>query len=277
MEFDYNKNKYMPVVPPQIEITRVGFQEPDPNQNFSRIIRNEYILQYVVSGKGEYNILNKTYKIKKDILFLIPPNIINHYKADKEQPYSYFWFHITGNGVSDLLNKLGLSVDNPVIDMVNPNLIPLFEKLNTYAESNKMHHKFLTISIAYQIISEFLETTFKTNQYDENSNENTYIIKAVSIIKDKYNEDISVDYIADTIGLNRCYFSTLFKKHLKVSPMEYLISYRVKQAAILFKTNLTISEISNICGFNNSSNFSIRFKKYMGVTPMQYRRELSKE
>lgn len=276
MAFDYTKNIHNPLNLPQIDFTRVGFQERNPNHLFSRMIKNEYILQYIIAGKGEYHIDNRVFPVKKNDLFLIPPNIVNYYKADKNDPYSYFWFHLAGSGVPDLLKMLGLSIEKPVISVDNPKLVKLFEKMNKYANTNKLHDKFKAVSYANEIIYELLKCCANREYYKEYPNENMFIHMALNIIKDKYNEDINIDYLAKAIGLNRSYFSRLFKKELKMTPTDYLISFRLKQATLLLKTNLSISEISMICGFNNISNFTLRFKKYIGVTPTQYRRELTR-
>lgn len=101
-------------------------------------------------------------------------------------------------------------------------------------------------------------------------------IKAVlTFIRENYREKIYLRDMADVINMNEQYFSRFFKKVLRRTPMEYLNEYRIRQAIrLLEETDMTVTEISLECGFNNMGNFLREFKKYSGTTPLQYRNQL---
>lgn len=85
-----------------------------------------------------------------------------------------------------------------------------------------------------------------------------------------YHTDITVESIAHETGLERCYFSTLFKAQTGKSPHEYLTSLRISKACTLMKQgSMSISSIARSVGLD-CRNFSRLFKKETGFTPLEY-------
>ena len=93
-----------------------------------------------------------------------------------------------------------------------------------------------------------------------------YIHEAIAFIEQNFQNDISVEDIAEVCGLNRSYFGKIFKETLGRSPQEFLMNYRMVKATELLKlTQLSISEISNAVGYANPLHFFACFQKmYMG-------------
>ena len=78
--------------------------------------------------------------------------------------------------------------------------------------------------------------------------------------------------MADVAGMNPKYFCRIFKAITHQSPMEYVIFYRIEQAAnLLSTTDLPITEIAMECGFNDCSYFIRKFKNLKHTTPYKYR------
>lgn len=91
-------------------------------------------------------------------------------------------------------------------------------------------------------------------------------------IHENIDKDLSLDFIADKIGLTPNYLSKLFKNIEGINFIDYVTQKRLKTAGkMLLKTDLTISEICHKVGYNNPSYFNTRFKKHFGCTPTKYR------
>ena len=72
--------------------------------------------------------------------------------------------------------------------------------------------------------------------------------------------------------MNPRYFCRVFRELAQQTPLEYVIHYRIEQAAaMLTATDMPIMDIAMECGFNNYSYFIRTFKQLRGETPKQYR------
>ncbi|MDE6971129.1 MAG: helix-turn-helix transcriptional regulator, partial [Eubacterium sp.] len=83
-----------------------------------------------------------------------------------------------------------------------------------------------------------------------------------------------VEEIADNCGLNRSYFSKIFKEAIGRTPQAFLLNYRMTKAAELLKlTQLSVSDISKAVGYDNPLHFSRAYKNVYGVSPREWRNE----
>ena len=73
-------------------------------------------------------------------------------------------------------------------------------------------------------------------------------------------------------GITTTHFSRTFKAMYSTTPVKYINNLRLEKAcALLTHTNLSIAEISDQCGFADSSYFSKTFKSAYGQSPANYR------
>jgi AraC-like DNA-binding protein len=85
---------------------------------------------------------------------------------------------------------------------------------------------------------------------------------------------MSLHEIAKVAGLSAPYFSTIFKEEMGENLSKYINRLRVEKASkLLLETNLTLSEISGACCFEDQSWFSKIFKAFTGISPGKYRNQ----
>lgn len=103
--------------------------------------------------------------------------------------------------------------------------------------------------------------------------------QAMIYIQEHFMESVTLDEIADSILVSKSECCRCFKRATGLSPIEYLMKYRITEAAKSMhrKTHESISEIAGSVGFNNISYFNKTFKKIMNCTPTEYRRSLRKD
>lgn len=105
---------------------------------------------------------------------------------------------------------------------------------------------------------------------------NFYIIRiAKEYTKEHYqDQNLSLQEVADAVGISRTYFSKAFKEMTGEKYWDYLSEYRIQKAKeLLESTNLGQAEISEMVGYGSEFHFSRKFKELVGVSPNRFRRK----
>ena len=98
------------------------------------------------------------------------------------------------------------------------------------------------------------------------------IRQALTHIDNDLSADLSLKALAETLGTNASYLSTLFKKETGHTLTEYVTDKRIQHAVFLLNaTNMQIQTIASYCGIPDVCYFSRIFKKLKGKTPSEYR------
>ncbi len=85
--------------------------------------------------------------------------------------------------------------------------------------------------------------------------------------------DISIQDIADELGISRYHLCRVFKESQGMTLLEYIAEIRMRHAKqLLEETDLSVSEVARQVGFNNVTYFHKRFKQSFGITPNQIRK-----
>lgn len=104
---------------------------------------------------------------------------------------------------------------------------------------------------------------------------------AIVYIQQHYTEQVTLDDIANSIHISKSECCRCFKRAVNITPFEYLMRYRILQAANKILQNdretTSISELASSVGFNNTSYFNKLFKKYFNCTPTEYRKQSKTE
>lgn len=99
------------------------------------------------------------------------------------------------------------------------------------------------------------------------------VTKAVEYIEEHYSENLTLQQVAEQIGITGGYLSTLFAQNLDRGFVEYLNEVRIEHACIYLQQNyLKTYEIAYKVGFNDEKYFSRVFKKIKGESPAAFRK-----
>ena len=88
------------------------------------------------------------------------------------------------------------------------------------------------------------------------------------------NAELSVDRIADEVGISRVHLHRKMKELTGQTPHDFIRNIRMKKAASLLSAgDMNVSEVMYACGFSNAASFSTVFKKMYGMSPREYMNE----
>ena len=104
---------------------------------------------------------------------------------------------------------------------------------------------------------------------------------AISYIEEHYHEQITLDQLADSIHISKSECCRCFKRTLQVSPIEYLMKYRIFQAVNMLQRGdpqaRSMSTLAFHVGFNNASYFNKVFRQFLGCTPSEYKKNIKND
>lgn len=244
-------------------------------------------LFYIKSGKCLLNVCNKTYQLSQGSLliwqggtpykFLVKDNLKiisvnfdytckNTEKKDSFKPVPSNKFD-PSKVVENLTFSDSEMLNTPLIIENGYQTENLIDLLCT--EFAKKMYGFETLCSA--LLKEIIVKTVRTSFIDERQNHEKIDI-AIRYIDDNFNSNISNTQLAEKAGYHPYHLNRLFKKATGMSIHQYILNVRIEKAKeYLLNTELSVADISVLCGFGSPYHLSNAFKKKVSLSPALYR------
>ena len=101
------------------------------------------------------------------------------------------------------------------------------------------------------------------------------IIHAYAIVRGGYKEDITLESVADQVGVSASYLSRLFKEEMGIGFQDFLTNTRIEKAIELLRdAPISIRDLADAVGYNNPTYFCKAFKRKTGKTVGAFRESL---
>lgn len=102
------------------------------------------------------------------------------------------------------------------------------------------------------------------------SNERAAVRRAREFLAEDLDRKVSLEAVADAVGLSPYHFLRVFRNATGLSPHVYRTQRRVDRAADLLRDGMAIAEVALETGFADQSHFTHTFRRYTGATPGQF-------
>lgn len=164
-----------------------------------------------------------------------------------------------------------------LLDTANSIIAATLTKRYGYELTVKSYLCQLWLILLQQIVPQNVSTTKQnTISLDESR-----VKEAILYIEAHYNEQITLDQLADSIHISKSECCRCFKRTLQITPIEYLMKYRIFKAVNMLQKNdpeiHSISTLAFSVGFNNASYFNKVFRQFLNCTPSEYRNMIKKD
>lgn len=273
--FEDSKAKYLEPQKKQavdLFLCYCGSENCTPGYSYGPAVRSQYLLHYITKGEGTYTVNNKTYKLGKNQGFLICPDTITYYEADKDNPWSYMWIGFNGVKAETYLNYANLNDENLIYeyskDDALKDYISEMLKLTEMDYANELRLE----GLLYLFMSKLVESRKDISNKMSYKSAELYLEKSIEFIENNYPNNIKINDIANYIGINRSYLTHIFKKNIDMSPQDFLLNYKIEKACTLLQnTDLSIKVVAKSIGYSDPLTFSKIFKKIKGESPKNYR------
>ena len=195
-----------------------------------------------------------TYNECEDVAPRFPQKYTEDIKVDKE------------TSLNQLLNE-NTFLKTPCLFKHAKQYYPYFSKISDEFQKQGEYSR--------DICSCFLkELIIKLHTFTEsNNNSHLNTIEVVTdYISENYQKKLDNKFLANLVGFHPNYLGRLFKRTFKCGIQQYILDFRISAAKkLLVETQLPLTEISVLCGFEDYPYFSAYFKRKTGMNPSQYR------
>jgi AraC-like DNA-binding protein len=100
--------------------------------------------------------------------------------------------------------------------------------------------------------------------------------QTAAFLRQHYREEISYALLKEQLHFHPSYLSRCMRRIFGVTPLEYLIDWRIEQSKrLLINTILPVSQVAGNVGFHHQSYFIRCFTRREGITPQVYRKQFS--
>ena len=228
---------------------------------------------YVDEGEGTIVCDFEENHVKCGDIFIINSDVLHSIRTDSY--FSYYYLIIDSNfcktnglNISSIQFKKRIS-DSRAISMFGA-ILRTYTNPENYVYHAKLRAKVLDFMV---FLCESYGKLSDSREHGQDKNFDS-IRQAIIYIREHLSERITIDSLAEMVGISKFHFIREFKRITHYTPIMYITVVRIETARrLIAETDINISEISDKCGFDNVSYFSKTFKKHTGISPTKLRQD----
>lgn len=254
------------------------------NHNVPAHWHSEVELIYLIEGTAVYHVNAQRYVLRKGDGLLVNSNRLHYGYSPDNSNFVYSILQFRPDFVEskpirqNYLNRMigDSRMDAALITPEGPEQTAFLENLANLIRLNlemPKDYQLATIADFYRLLQQMTELGLirEIPQADSGASPVPALQNMLTYIQNHYAEPIRLADIAASGAMCRSKCCSLFRNVLQQSPLEFTQNFRIqKSIALLRDTDLSISEIAEACGFNNSSYYVECFHRIVGQTPKKY-------
>lgn len=276
--------KVLPFKIPKPEHDGLIYQEDEASFFYDKLHQHEEIqISYIVEGEGTLLVGNTINDYQNGDILVIGSNLPHVFKSDTSSLVSskmltlFFTESSFGKGFFQLQELLELSgffqraERGFKITSQKKSASKLFLLLKQASKFERF--KILLNLIEIGSTSKYRSLSSFKYQKKYSDVEGKRMRDVFEYTMNNYTKDISLDSVSDVAAMTRNAFCKYFKKRTNKTYFAFLNELRLEHACKLLKNeqDISISEIAELSGFNNISNFNRQFKTHRKMKPSEYR------
>lgn len=264
----------------------LGYYTDKPENNIPWHWHEELEIVYIKDGALSLQLQGKTFCLEKGDCLVLNSNIIHFARAVPKCELHSMVFDsrlITGNNDSVFARKyilplisctsftgylLKAAADETIIGHFVRAFDALVQEIHGFEFMVRENLSQICFFLSQQFASEIQTKDTELDQDD------IRIRNMLAYIHSNFSNDLNLAEIAKAAAVGERECLRCFQRTIQLSPLQYLLKYRIMQGAELLLSNPSnsVSEIATLCGFDSPSNFAKMFKRFYNCTPRDYRK-----
>lgn len=252
-------------------IQEAGYIKVTNEYHTNRENLDSLLFVLVLKGKGTLTYKERQFNVSEGCCFFIDCLNTHLYESSTDDPWELLWIHFNGPTARGYYKCF----EETYINVIKPsNIYPFEEIIRRIIDINQKPDAYTEIKTS-QLITDLLTLTltFKKTDIDYTVKASKSLSEVKDYLDSNFTNEIYLESLCELFCMSKFYLTKEFKKAYGVTISKYIISYRINYAKRLLRfTDKPIDEISETCGFYDTSYFNKQFKASEDITPFKYRK-----
>jgi AraC-like DNA-binding protein len=271
-----------------LTVTTIGYEEIAPGDSYptkghadgyyfeldkGRIL-NEYQLLYNPEGEGIFRSEHvKETRLREGDMFLLFPGEWHSYHPLNNRGWKSHWIGFKGENMDDRVKAGFLSPEKPIYHIgYSDEIVQLYKQAFAAAQEEAAYSQQLMAGIVNHLIGMMYSLERNIQLMTRSQAQVDMISRARLRIRESLESDLTIQRVAEDLGVSYSNFRKLFKEFTGISPATYQQDLRLQRAKeLLSTTNMSIKEIAYRLNFESPDYFSAKFKIKTGRRPSELR------
>jgi len=206
-------------------------------------------------------------------IFCLSPEI-EHHEVQNYLPPKYCAIFIAKDMFEEILNvytQEEIYLEGVIVDMKSTKLNMLVKEFMYESQNRHASREVVLENLASLVTHEIVRTVLAYDAPPPYVSDNQAINEVIRHINTHYEQPITLEELAAVSNLSKSHFTKVFSESMKLTPMEYLKTIRLQNAKkMLLSNRLSVTQVTQQCGFNSSSYFTKTFKEAFNETPKEF-------
>ena len=270
-----------------LTVTTIGYEEIAPGDEYpthghadgyyfnleSGRELNEYQLLYIAEGQGTFHSHTvPTAQLREGDLFLLFPGEWHSYSPSPTTGWKSYWIGFKGRNMDDRVRAGFLTPTQPIYHVgFSDDIVHLYKEAYETALCEAAYSQQVLAGLVNHIIGVMysLERNIELNR---NQAHVDMVNRARLEIREHLESSLTIQQVAQDLGVSYSNFRKLFKEYTGISPATYQQDLRLQRAKeLLSTTDMSVKEIAYRLNFESPDYFSAKFKAKTGRRPSELR------
>ena len=270
-----------------LTVTTIGYEEIAPGDEYpthghadgyyfnleSGRELQEYQLLYICEGQGIFHSTTVPQaQLREGDIFLLFPGEWHSYCPKPKTGWKSYWIGFKGRNIDDRVRAGFLSPTKPIYHIgFSDDIVSLYKKAYETAIREAAYSQQVLAGLVNHIIGVMysLERNIELNR---NQGHVDMVNRARLRIRENLESSLTIQQVAEDLGVSYSNFRKLFKEYTGISPATYQQDLRLQRAKeLLSTTDMSVKEIAYRLNFESPDYFSAKFKAKTGRRPSELR------
>lgn len=253
----------------------LGYYPEASGHVMERQQHDDCLIIYCVKGGGQLWVDDHSapgFSVGEGDLIVLPKGVPHRYRANRNDPWTMYWAHFSGNAALDYLNNLMPTRTSYVVPVgVHAKLISDFENLLSVQRTGYQFSRFVYAS---NLLAQLLTyVAVLVPKMGTQAGSYVDLDKIHGMMEQHLSDHLDLETLARSANLSKFHFSKKYKELTGHSPIQHFLHMKMERACYLLDiSDQSVANVGEALGYEDPQYFSRLFKKVVGISPRDYRR-----